>query len=88
MAKKTKEPVDIKKLVYEYPTKHKFGFMPDELKDIVSKFPKINMDKYNDAMMGNTCAMVDEKLVIYHCDVLKALICGIENRDLRIDEWD
>ena len=86
MAKK--EKIDLQKLVYEYPTKHKAGFLPDELKDIVSKFPKIHMNKFNDAMMGNTCAMIDNQLVIYPCDVLSALRCGTENRDQKIDEWD
>ena len=85
MAKKN---IDLQKLVYDYPTKHRAGFLPEELKDIVSKFPKINMEKYNNAMFGNTCAMIEGKLVIYPCDVLAALRCGTENRDLKSDEWD
>ena len=36
------------------------------------------MDKFNDAMMGNTCQVSEEgKAIMYHCDVYKALNCGI-----------
>ena len=62
--------IDLRNLVYKYPTKHKIGFLPDELKDIVSKFPDINMEKYKNAMFGNTCAMIEKKLVMYHPDAL------------------
>lgn len=80
---------ELKDLVYNYPTKHKQGFIASEQKEILSKFPDINMEKYNDAMMGNTC-MLDENdgAIIYHCDILKALICGIEQRSLNVFEWD
>ena len=48
----------------------------------------VNGEKYDEAMWGNTCGMWDGKFVIYHCDVLKAIQCGIENRDLKLEEWD
>ena len=82
------EPKKLYNLVYEYPTKYKEGFLPDEIKEILKQFPNINMDKYDDAMMANTCAMREGKLVMYHCDILAAITCGIENRDMRIEEWD
>lgn len=76
-------------LVYNYPTKHKEGFIATEEKDLLSKFPNINMEKYNNAMTGNTCMLNEEDgIIMYHCDILKALNCGIENRDLTIYEWD
>lgn len=74
--------------VYEYPVKSKWGFNPDELKAIVSEFPDINMDKFNLAMMGNTCMLEEDKIIIYPCDVVTALRCGIENRDVRFSEFD
>ena len=46
------------------------------------------MDMFNDALMGNTCMVKDGKIVQYHCDIYKAIICGIENRGLRLSEWD
>lgn len=78
--------------VYNYKTKYKEGFTNVEIEEFLkkkySKF-NINMDKFSDAMMGNTCMLSQEKEVInHHCDVYKALLCGLENRGLRNYEWD
>lgn len=78
----------IKDYVYEYPFKSQFGFNPDELKTIVAEFPDINMDKFNLAMNGNTCMMEEGRIITYPCDVVTALRCGIENRDIRFSEFD
>ena len=81
---------ELKDLVYNYPTRSKYGFMSDEQKALLEQFPNINMDKYNDALCGITC-MRDEvsgDFIIYHCDILTALKCGIENRDMYSHEWD
>lgn len=74
--------------VNTYPVKSKWGFNPDELKEIISEFPDINMDKFNNAMMGNTCMMEEGQIITYPCDVVTALRCGIENRDINLSEWD
>lgn len=81
---------EIKKMVYSYPTKSEYGFMSDEQEKLLKQFPEINMDKYNDALMGVTCMRDEESgdLIIYHCDVLTAIICGIENRNITQAEWD
>lgn len=76
------------KLVYEYNTKYKEGFMPNEIQELLDLFPDINMKYYNDAMMGNTCTMHEGKFCMYHCDVYKALQVGLEERDLKVGEWD
>lgn len=47
------------------------------------------MDKYNNAMFGNTYMLSDEgKTITYHCDIITALLCGIEDRDIHLWEWD
>ena len=75
--------------VYNYKTKHKEGFIDSEIEDLIKDYPGINMKKFNDAMMGNTCMMSDDnKMIIYHCDVNNAIRCGVENRDLTLGEWD
>ena len=74
--------------VYSYPTTYKEGFIAAEINDLLKEFPTIDMEKYNDAMMGNTCMVRDGQTIIYHCDVLKALQCGIEKRNLKWYEWD
>ena len=78
----------IYKFIYDYPTKHEIGFIKSEIDHVLSKFPDINMQKYYDAMMGNTC-MNDPKdgSIIYHCDILKAICCGVEDRELKMHEW-
>ena len=72
----------------KFETKHKEGFTQSEMEELLKKFPKINMDKFNGAMFGNTCMTIDEEMITYHCDVRSALYCGVENRDQRIGEWD
>jgi len=75
-------------LVYNYPTKNKEGFVWEEQNKLLEQFPDINIDKFNDVLTGITCIMAEGQLVIYHCDILQALVCGIEGRDQTIEEWD
>ena len=83
---------DYKKLedrVYNYPTTNKAGFVESEMEELLSHYKGINMDKFYDAMMGNTCMVApDGQTIMYHCDIFNALLCGIENRDLNVFEWD
>lgn len=79
---------EIQDKIYSYKTKHKEGFLQTEVNTLLIDYPNINMDKFNDALMGNTCMLKDGKIVQYHCDIYKAIICGIENRGLTLNEWD
>lgn len=79
---------ELRELVYRWPTRNKIGFMPDELEAIKNKFPQINEETFNMAMFGNTCAAIDGQHCMYHHDVLTALRCGLENRDMKFEEWD
>ena len=83
-----KKNINLQEYVYNYPTKHKEGFTDKELKELFKAFPSVNMDKANNAMNGNTCMVIDDEIINYHCDVLAALRCGLENRDLKWYEWD
>lgn len=78
----------MKEIVYNYKTKHKYGFTNEEIKDILKKFPNINEEKFWDAFMGNTCMVIGNEVISYHCDVLVALKCGTENRGILPHEWD
>ena len=78
---------NIKETVYNFKTKHKQGFIESEITLILKDYPNINMDKFNEALNGITAMRINNETVIYHCDIEKALYCGIENRELRIDEW-
>ena len=78
--------------IYNYPTKYPEGFTFEELKKIIADYPDVNMKYFDSAMTGNTCIMKveDDKPIIvnYHCDVYKSIVCGLEGRDLRAEEWD
>jgi len=77
-------------LVYDYPTKNEYGFIASEQEELLKQFPDINKEKYENALCGITC-MMDGKtggFIIYHCDILIALRCGLENRNPTIAEWD
>lgn len=86
---KNKIKDDVFKLVYlDFKTKYEHGFVKDEIKEITEMFPMLNMDRFNDALMGITCMMIDNEIIIYHCDIEKALLCGIESRSLYSYEFD
>jgi len=75
--------------VYEYPTKNIHGFVNVEIEELISHYKGINMEKFDDAMMGNTCMVApDGQAIMYHCDIFKAILCGLENRNLTTEEWD
>lgn len=75
-------------IVNNYPTKNKEGFTNIEIRNIINLFPTMNLTKFNDAFNGNTCMVIDNQIINYHCDIINAIICGLENRDLNISEWD
>lgn len=79
---------NIREKVYGFNTKNKEGFVQSEIDTLLKDYPRINMDKFNNALMGITCMRINNEMVIYHCDVDKALRCGLENRNLNYLEWD
>ena len=80
--------MNIREKVYNYPTKHKEGFVQSEVDELLKEYPNVDMEKFNSALMGNTCMIKDNEIIQYHCDIEKALVCGIEKRNLRQSEWD
>jgi len=80
--------MSIEELVYGYETKNKEGFTNRELDKLISRFPGLNEDKFNLAFMGNTCMKINDEIIHYHCDVVTALKCGIEGRDILPHEFD
>lgn len=89
--KLTKEQYnEIDEFVENYSTKYPEGFIKSEIEDILTnKYPNINKNKFNETLTGITCMMSPEnELIIYHIDIYHAIICGLENRDLSVSEWD
>jgi hypothetical protein len=84
-----KEKMTLYDRVYNYEAKSEHGLTEAEIQDVLKDYPDCNMEKYNSAMMGNTCMVSDDDEVInYHCDVYSAILCGVENRDQMLQEWD
>jgi len=83
-------PKCIKYVVNNTETKYKEGFLPKEHMKLLSRFPTkyMNMDKYWNALHGITFMITDDGVLTYHCDIITALNCTIENRDMYLHEWD
>ena len=74
--------------VHTFKTKHKEGFTQLELSILLTSYPGIDMEKFNNALMGNTCMGIDNQIIYYHHDIEKAIRCGMEKRNLTQEEWD
>jgi len=64
------------------------GFTNEEVAIILNKFDNIKDERVHSAMFGNTCMMIDNLMINYPWDVAVALRCGIEDRELMVEEWD
>lgn len=80
--------MNIADTVYNFKTKYKEGFTEPEITELLKQFPNINQRFFDGALMGITCMRINDETVIYHCDIEKAIRCGLENRNLRLGEWD
>tara|TARA_R100000951_G_scaffold112536_1_gene113031 strand:+ start:856 stop:1113 length:258 start_codon:yes stop_codon:yes gene_type:complete len=82
---------EIIKYIEEFDTEHEYGFNPKEKAMVFEHFKDcdFNVDKYNDAMMGNTCMINSRKEIItYPIDLIHGMVCALENRDLYSHEFD
>lgn len=69
---------EIENLVYNYPTKSKYGFNSKEREDLLSGIEGLDVRKYNDAMMGITCMMNEEDgIIVYPVDVVNGIRAGL-----------
>ncbi len=81
----------IASIVNGFETENEFGFNKKEIKKVLNLFNNyfINFDKYKNALNGITCMLNDDgEIIIYHCDIITAICCGIENRTIKPSEWD
>ena len=75
-------------LINNFPTIHKEGFTTFEIDKLIQLFPNIEISKFDDALVGNTIMVKDGDYINYHCDIITALKCGLENRVINLSEWD
>lgn len=78
----------ISEIVTGRKTKHKRGFLEEEIAELLKSFPAITSQKFNEALGTITCVLIKGKAIISHNDVEKALRCCIENRPSKFEEWD
>ena len=75
-------------IITNFKTKYKEGFIQSEIDDLLKLYSAINKSAFDSALMGITCIMINDELVIYRHDIEKALECGLENRALTEFEFD
>lgn len=74
--------------VYEFKTKYSQGFLKTEIKTLIKEFKGVTLKKMNEKLGGITVGSSPDGYLIYHCDVLTALHCILENRDMYQHEFD
>jgi hypothetical protein len=77
----------IEKQVYEFQTKYTKGFIDSEITELLEKL-NINEKRFSKAMGVNTCIIIDEQVITFHVDIIKGIVCAIEDRGQDIFEFD
>lgn len=88
--KKEKKESDYEKLqkkVFDYNTKYKEGFIKSEIEQLLEEL-NINERRFYKGLGVNTCMLIDGDVITYHTDILKGVVCAIENREQNSLEWD
>ena len=82
----------IEDVVTSFHTKHELGFNSTEQETLVNYFKSnskvFNIEKYNSALTGITCAMGPNGIIIYPCDMITAIACATQDRDMKPYEFD
>lgn len=77
----------LEKKVFDYNTKYKEGFIKSEIEQLLEEL-NINERRFYKALGVNTCMLVDGDVITYHTDILKGVVCALENREQNSLEWD
>ena len=86
---KNNKQKSIKELVYSYPTQHKMGFTQAELDDLLTNFPNLSLEKFNEELGVITCMMNEKgEYIIYKHDILKGLHFSLTNDRRRLIDFD
>lgn len=84
-----RQPFDRKELhglIYNYVSKYEDGFIESEIQDILSRYPEIDTDIFDNCLFGDTCAIIDGELVRYRTDISHAMVVALENKGRRYYE--
>lgn len=81
--------MNLRDKIRNFPTKHKEGFLREEIEELLKDFPTINRQAFDESLLGITCVEVGESdLITYHCDIEYAIHNGYRNDDLQFIYWD
>jgi hypothetical protein len=78
---------NISTIVDKYPVKYEYGFTRNEIVSLLNEY-EIDHELFYNKLGVNTCMIIDNQTITYHCDIEKALYCALENRDQHPYEWD
>lgn len=74
-------------VVMTYPTKYDLGFIDEEIEELCDML-KVSRESFSKKFGAHTCAVIDNKTIMYHSDVLRTFRLVLENRELRMYELD
>ena len=70
--------INVEALVNNYESKHKEGFITEEIDHIINhNFPNIDVSKFDDELVGSAIEVKDGDWINIKSDVLKALKISI-----------
>lgn len=78
---------NLNKIINQFPRKHSHGFIDFEIK-VLLKMYNIDLKKFKNKFGINTAEIIDGEIVNYNCDVMKTLLCILENRNETVLEFD
>jgi hypothetical protein len=57
------------------------GFTNDEANQILRKYSVTDMEAFNDGMGVNTCMIIDDQIINYHCDIARAVCYALKKQN-------
>ena len=82
---------EVTKIVLAYDRTNDLGFTSiEEALLLLKNFDEmINIERFHNAKFGNTVGVTDSGLTLtYPVDLITAIMCGLEDRDITQAEWD
>lgn len=80
-------PNNLREIIYNYPTKSKYGFTKAEIAEVLKKY-NIDYKDFSEKLICVTCMMQNNELVFYPHDVYYGIVCCIEKRNPKLYEID
>lgn len=80
---------DIEEIMKSVPRKYEQGIQDTEMRQMIKALNEktyVNMDRFNDAMIGHTCPVIDGQTLWYDMDVYKGLKYAIKESNTHF--WD